>query len=295
MTDPPARPAAAPGGGAQHEQPPPWLTLGDGLVFPRVGLGTWQVPDDEVEQVVDRALELGYRSFDTAASYHNERGIGAAIRASGVARDHIRVTTKLWNSDHGAERARRACETSIERLGLDRVDLYLIHWPLPMRGRFVETWRTLAQLRAEGLVRAIGVSNFTEAHIRTLIDECGVVPAVNQVELHPLCQQTGLREFHARHGIVTQAWSPLGSGQGMVDLPLIRELAEACARTPAQVLIRWQLQSGHLVVPKTRNPERLAENLRVFDFSLDARAMAAIGGLDTGRRNGPDPDAFDYG
>ncbi|MFD6279667.1 aldo/keto reductase [Streptomyces sp. NPDC060209] len=255
----------------------------------------WKVPDEQAGSVVATALEAGYRSFDTATSYRNERGIGAAVADSGIPRDEIVVTTKLWNGDHGTEETLRAFDASLERLGLDHVDLYLIHWPLPMRDRYVETWRALEKIHADGRARAIGVSNFTAGHLTRLMETCDIVPAVNQVELHPLFPQRELREFHAAHGIVTQAWSPLGSGHGLLDLPVLKEIARTHGRSPAQVAIRWHLQLGNLVIPKSATPSRIAENLRVFDFDLDEVEMAAIADLDSGRRGGPDPDTFDYG
>ncbi|MFC9244934.1 aldo/keto reductase [Streptomyces sp. NPDC057136] len=271
------------------------VTLNTGATVPRLGVGTWQIPDDRAEAVVGNALEAGYRSIDTATSYRNERGIGAAVAASGIPRDEVVVTTKLWNGDHGTDETLRAFDASLERLRLDHVDLYLIHWPLPMRGRYVETWRALEKIHADGRARAIGVSNFTTGHLARLMETCDIVPAVNQVELHPLFPQQKLREFHAAHGIATQAWSPLGSGQGLLDLPVLGEIARAHGRSPAQVVIRWHLQLGNLVIPKSSTPSRIAENFRVFDFALDEGEMAAIADLDSGRRWGPDPDTFDYG
>jgi len=273
----------------------PITVLNNGVSAPQLGLGVWQIPDGDTESVVRAALATGYRGIDTAASYHNERGVGAAVRTSGVARDEIFVATKLWNRDHGADQALRAFDTSLDRLGLEWVDMYLIHWPLPLRDRYVETWRALEKIYANGRVRAIGVSNFTIGQLRRLMAECAIVPAVNQVELHPLFQQRELREFHAAHGIATQAWSPLGSGQGLLSLPVLADIARARDRSAAQVVIRWHLQLGHLVIPKSARPGRIAENFHVRDFSLDDGEMAAIGALDTGQRWGPDPDTFDYG
>lgn len=273
----------------------PTIVLNNGVSTPQLGLGVWQIPDGDTETVVRAALETGYRGIDTAASYHNERGVGAAVRTSGVSRDEVFVATKLWNSDHGTDQALRAFDASLDRLGLEWVDMYLIHWPLPLRDRYVETWRALEKIYANGRVRAIGVSNFTIGQLRRLMAERAIVPAVNQVELHPLFQQQGLREFHAAHGIATQAWSPLGSGQGLLSLPVLADIARARDRSAAQVVIRWHLQRGHLVIPKSATPSRIAENFHVRDFSLDDREMAAIDALDTGQRWGPDPDTFDYG
>ncbi|MER6195762.1 aldo/keto reductase [Streptomyces sp. NPDC001586] len=255
----------------------------------------WQIPDGDAESLVGTALEAGYRGIDTATSYRNERGVGAAVAASGIPRDEMVVTTKLWNSDHGTDEALRAFDASLERLGMDRVDIYLIHWPLPLRDRYLETWRVLEKLHAEGRIRAIGVSNFTAGQLRRLMDCCDMVPAVNQVELHPGFQQAQLREFHAAHGIATQAWSPLGSGQGLLDLPVLGEIARAHGRSPAQVVIRWHLQLGNLVIPRSSAVARIRENFDVFDFSLNEHEMARIASLDTGQRQGPDPDTFDYG
>ncbi|MEU4655541.1 aldo/keto reductase [Streptomyces sp. NPDC023723] len=274
---------------------PPAVTLNTGARMPTLGLGTWQVPDSDTETVVKTALTTGYRSIDTATSYRNERGVGTGLRACGLPREDVFVTTKLWNADHGTDEARRAFDQSLERLGLEWVDLYLIHWPLPMRGRYVETWKALEGLHAEGRARAIGVSNFTAEHLRRLMAECDVVPAVNQVELHPLFAQRELRAFHAEHGIVTQAWSPLGSGQGLLDLPELTALARRRGLSTAQVVLRWHLQSGHAVIPRSADPAHLAQNAEVFGFTLDDAEMAAVDSLDTGLRRGPDPDTFDYG
>jgi 2,5-diketo-D-gluconate reductase A len=274
---------------------PSSVVLNSGTSCPRLGLGTWQIPVEHIQAVVAVALEIGYRGIDTAPSYHNEGGIGAAVAASGIPRDHVFVTTKLWNADHGGDEAVRAFDASVNRLGLDWVDLYLIHWPLPMRDRYVDTWRALEKIHANGRARAIGVSNFTADHIRRLMDASGIVPAVNQVELHPLFQQRELREFHTAHGIATQAWSPLGSGRGLLELPVIVDIARGHGRSAAQVVLRWQLQLGNLVVPKSVTPSRIAENFDVGDFVLNDVELAAIAELDTGQRFGPDPDTFDYG
>ncbi|MFK4099078.1 aldo/keto reductase [Streptomyces sp. NPDC019531] len=273
----------------------PTVPLNTGARMPKLGLGTWQIPDEDVEKVVATALATGYRAIDTATSYRNERGVGAGVTASGLPCEDVFVTTKLWNADHGTDEARRAFDASLERLGLDRVDLYLIHWPLPMRGRYVETWKALEKIHAEGRARAIGVSNFTTGQLRHLMDTCDVVPAVNQVELHPLFAQRELRAFHAEHGIVTQAWSPLGSGQGLLNLPVLTDIARQRGLTPAQVVLRWHLQRDTVVIPKSVDPGRLASNADVFGFTLDDTEMAAIDSLDTDRRRGPDPDTFDYG
>ncbi|MER5620029.1 aldo/keto reductase [Streptosporangium sp. NPDC002544] len=267
------------------------ITLNNGVSMPRLGFGVYQVPPSETAQAVSAALEAGYRSIDTAKLYDNERGVGEALAASGLPRDEVFVTTKLWNSDHGYDAALAAFDASMERLGLEQLDLYLIHWPTPARDLYVETWRALEKLYTEDRVRAIGVSNFQSAHLLRLIEECDIVPAVNQVELHPALQQVELREFHARHGIVTEAWSPLAQGAVLVD-PVIVDIAEKYGRTPAQVVLRWHLDLGNVVIPKSVTPSRIRENLDVFDFALADEDIAEIAKLDAGTRIGPDPDAF---
>ncbi|MEU0477618.1 aldo/keto reductase [Streptosporangium sp. NPDC006013] len=267
------------------------ITLNNGVSMPRLGFGVYQVPPSETAQVVSAALEAGYRSIDTAKLYGNEREVGEALAASGLPRDEVFVTTKLWNSDHGYDAALAAFDASMERLGLEQLDLYLIHWPTPARDLYVETWRALEKLYTEDRVRAIGVSNFQSAHLLRLIEECDIVPAVNQVELHPALQQVELREFHARHGIVTEAWSPLAQGAVLVD-PVIVDIAEKYGKTPAQVVLRWHLDLGNVVIPKSVTPSRIRENLDVFDFALTDEDIVEIAKLDTGTRIGPDPDAF---
>ena len=237
------------------------------------------------------ALEAGYRHIDTAAAYRNEPGVGLAIRASGLDRGEVFVTTKCWNDDHGRNESRRAFERSLARLEVDYVDLYLIHWPVPAHDRYVDTWRTFVELRDEGLVRSIGVSNFKPEHLRRLVEETGETPAINQVELHPYFQQVGLRREHQELGIVTEAWSPLAQG-AVLDEPAIVETAERHGRTPGQVVIRWHLQLGNVVIPKSVTPERIRQNFDVFDFTLSEREMEAIDALDRGERIGPDPSEF---
>ncbi|MFC9975076.1 aldo/keto reductase [Spirillospora sp. NPDC127200] len=261
--------------------------------MPQLGFGVWQVADDEAESAVRAAIETGYRSIDTAAVYENEAGTGRAVRACGVPRDELFVTTKLWNSDQGYDQTLRAFDASMERLGLDRLDLYLVHWPMPTVGAYLDTWRAMEKLRADGRVRAIGVSNFTVEALRRVIDEAEVVPAVNQIELHPYLQQNGLREFHEEHGIRTEAWSPLGQGKGLLEDPALAPIAEAHGKSPAQVVLRWHLQLGNVVIPKSVTPSRIAENFDVFDFELTGDDMAAIAELDSGTRLGPDPATFD--
>lgn len=266
------------------------VTLNDGRAMPRLGFGVYQVEDARAPEVVGAAIRAGYRSIDTAAIYHNEVGVGRAVRESGLPRADFFVTTKLWNDRHDA--ARPALDESLDRLGLDHVDLYLIHWPCPGQGRFVEAWKELVALREAGRARSIGVSNFTPEHLERIIGETGVVPAVNQIELHPRFQQAALRAVHGRHGIVTESWSPLGRGQGLAD-PVLAAIAKAHGRSPAQVVLRWQLQAGLVAIPKTATPARIAENIAVFDFALSAEEMARIAGLDRADgRTGPDPDSF---
>jgi 2,5-diketo-D-gluconate reductase A len=267
----------------------PDVTLNNGVRMPQLGFGVFQVGDDEARAAVATALECGYRSIDTAALYGNEHGVGVAVSASGIPREELFVTTKLWNADQGAGRVLPAFERSIDKLGLDYVDLYLIHWPVPSRGRFVETWEAFQGLYAEGRMRAIGVSNFTPPQLTRLLEETAVVPAVNQVELHPGFQQPELRAFHREHGIATEAWSPLGQGPALTH-PVITRLAERHEKTPAQVVLRWHLDLGNVVIPKSVTPGRIRENFSVFDFALTPEDARQIAGLESGHRIGPDPD-----
>jgi len=273
----------------------PPIILNNGVEMPQLGFGVWQVPDAEAERAVATALEAGYRSIDTAAIYGNEEGTGKAIAASGVPREDIFVTTKLWNSDHGYDAALRGFDASLDKLGLEYVDLYLIHWPTPARDKYVDTYKALEKLRSDGRVRAIGVSNFEPEHLRRLIAETSVVPAVDQIELHPHLQQRAAREYHAEQGIATEAWSPLGQGKGLLEVPAIVAIAQKHGRTPAQVVLRWHLQLGNVVIPKSVTPSRIKENIEVFDFSLDTEDLAAISALNEDRRLGPDPASFDMG
>ena len=275
------------------EQPAqPTVTLNNGVVMPQLGFGVWQVPDDESFPAVATALEAGYRSIDTAAMYRNESGVGKAIAASGIARDELFVTTKLNNDGHGREATLRAFEQSRKNLGLEYVDLYLIHWPLPAQDRYVETWQAFETLLRDGVVRAIGVSNFHTPHLQRLIDESGTVPAVNQIELHPYLTQQPLREFDAAHRIATEAWSPLASGGDVLTDPVITSLAEKYGKTPAQVILAWHLQLGNVVIPKSVTPARIRENFAVFDVELDPDDVVAISGLDRDGRTGPNPETF---
>ncbi|MFC8066012.1 aldo/keto reductase [Streptomyces sp. NPDC057293] len=267
----------------------PPIILNNGVEMPQLGFGVWQVPDDEAETAVVQALEAGYRSIDTAAIYGNEEGTGRALAASGVAREDLFVTTKLWNSEQGYDTALRAFDASMAKLGLEYLDLYLIHWPMPAEGRYVDTYKAFEKLLADGRVRAIGVSNFLPEHLERLTGETSVVPAVNQIELHPHLQQHASREVHAEQGIATEAWSPLGSGKGILDIPAIVAIAQKHNRTPAQVVLRWHLQLGNVVIPKSVTPSRIKENIDVFGFTLDTEDLAAISALNEDRRLGPDP------
>lgn len=270
----------------------PPIILNNGVEMPQLGFGVWQVPDDEAERAVSTALEAGYRSIDTAAAYNNEEGTGKAIATSGVARKDLFVTTKLWNSDHGYDSTLRAFDTSLEKLGLEYLDLYLIHWPTPARGKYIDTYKAFEKIYADGRAKAIGVSNFLPEHLDSLIEATSVIPAVNQIELHPQLQQIAAREYHAEQGIATEAWSPLGSGRGLLEVPAIIAIAQKHGRTPAQVVLRWHLQLGNVVIPKSVTPSRIKENIEVFDFSLDTEDIAAIAALNENRRLGPDPATF---
>jgi 2,5-diketo-D-gluconate reductase A len=271
----------------------PSIRLNNGVEIPQLGFGVFQVPPDEVIEPVTTAIRAGYRLLDTAAAYQNEEGVGKAIADAGVPREELFITTKLWNADQGYDNALRAFDASLQKLGIDQVDLYLIHWPLPKRDRYVETWKALEKIYADGRARAIGVSNFTERHLNRLLDETDVVPAVNQVELHPRLPQEELRAFHARHGIATEAWSPIGQGKGLLDDPVIGAIAERVGKSPAQVVLRWHVQLGNLVIPKSVTPSRIRENIDVFDFELSAADLGALTALGSGDRVGPDPEEFD--
>ncbi|MFF5256029.1 aldo/keto reductase [Streptomyces leeuwenhoekii] len=267
----------------------PTHTLNDGTALPALGLGTWPMDDAEAERAVHGALELGYRLIDTAANYRNETGVGRAVARSGVPREEIVVTTKLPGRHHGYEETLASFEESRARLGLDHVDLYLIHWPLPRVGRYVDSWRAMIKLREEGLVRSIGVSNFTPGHIERLEKETGVLPSVNQIELHPLLPQEELRAFHAGKGVLTESYSPLGRGSDLLADPVLARVAGSRGVTPGQVVLRWHTQLGAVPVPKSASPERQRENLDVFGFELDADEMRAVAAR-ARRRLGGDPE-----
>ncbi|GAA4983009.1 aldo/keto reductase [Kineococcus glutinatus] len=273
----------------------PTITLNNGVTVPQLGFGVWQVPDDEAVPAVAATLEAGYRLIDTAAVYGNEVGVGKALAASGVPREELFVTTKLWNADQGFDSALRAFDASLGRLGLEYVDLYLIHWPVPAKDAYVDTWRAFERIYAEGRARAIGVSNFEPHHVERLLAETGVVPAVDQVELHPYLQQRRLREALAPHQVVAEAYSPLSSGGDVLTDPVIGAIARAHGRSPAQVVLRWHVEQGHLVIPKSVTPERIRANIDVFDIELTEDELGQIAGLDRAGRVGAHPDTFNLG
>ncbi len=269
----------------------PRIALHDGVEIPQLGFGVFQVPPEETQSVVELALEAGYRHVDTAAAYRNEAGVGAALAASGLPREDVFVTAKLWNSQQGHDSALEAFEASLGRLGLEYVDLYLIHWPVPREDRFVDTWRAFERILEEGHARTIGVSNFRIEDLERLAVETGTRPTVNQVELHPRHQQGELRAWHVEHDIATEAWSPLAQGD-LLDDETISEVASRHGKTPAQAILRWHIQLGNVVIPKSVTPERIRENLELFDFELSEEEMAAIAELDIGERIGPNPETF---
>jgi 2,5-diketo-D-gluconate reductase A len=269
----------------------PRLALHDGIEIPQLGFGVFQIPPAETQAAVESALEAGYRHIDTAGAYRNEAGVGAALAASGLPREEFFVTTKLWNSEQGHDSTIAAFEASLDRLGLDHVDLYLIHWPVPTEDRFVETWRAFEQIYEEEGARAIGVSNFRIEDLERLQTETDTRPTVNQIELHPRFQQAELRAWHAENDIATEAWSPLAQGE-LLDDERIVEIAERHDKTPAQTILRWHLQLGNVVIPKSVTPERIRENMEIFDFELSDEEMAEFARLDSGERIGPDPATF---
>jgi diketogulonate reductase-like aldo/keto reductase len=268
----------------------PNVILNNGIEIPQLGFGVWRIPSEETKKAVLAALDAGYRHIDTAKLYDNEEDVGAAVRESGLDRDAVFVTTKVWNSDQGYDDTLRAFDASMQRLGFDVLDLYLIHWPLPGKGLAADTWRAMEKLYHDGRVRAIGVSNFHAHHLRALIDHAEVVPTVNQVELHPYLQQDELRAVNTELGVATEAWAPLARGGELLADPVIKHLADKHARTPAQVVLRWHVQMDTIVIPKSVTPSRIAENFDIFDFELDDEDMAAVAGLDKGRRTGAHPD-----
>jgi 2,5-diketo-D-gluconate reductase A len=270
----------------------PSLVMNNGLEIPQLGFGVFLVPPEETSNAVAEALNTGYRLIDTAQGYRNEEGVGSAIAESDVSRDELFITTKLTNSKHGYDSALTAFDDSMKKLGLDVLDLFLIHWPLPMFDQYVETWRAFERLLADGRVRSIGVSNFEIAHLQRLLAETDVTPAVNQVELHPEFPQEELRAFHEEHGILTESWGPLGQGKGLLENPSIVEVARRKDRTPAQVVLRWHVQLGSVVIPKSVHSDRIRENIQVFDFELDDADMADISTVRTGQRLGADPNEF---
>ena len=276
----------------------PTIKLNDGTSIPQFGLGVWQVPQDETEQVVSEALEVGYRHIDTAQMYQNEAGVGAALKSAGLAREDVYVTTKLNNSQHEQASAKASLERSLELLGLDRVDLFLIHWPLPTQydGTYAKTWEALVGLRDAGLTTSVGVSNFQPDHLDKIVAETGVAPAVNQIEVHPYFANEAARAATLAHGAKVESWSPLGQGGGELTDPVVAEIASAHGKSPAQVLLRWQIDRGDIVFPKSVRRERLEENLAIFDFELSADQVTALAALDKGEsgRSGPNPDTFDW-
>ncbi|AOT03058.1 aldo/keto reductase [Arthrobacter sp. U41] len=271
----------------------PSIVLNNAVKVPQLGFGVYQIEPDEVRGATELALDAGYRHIDTAAAYANEAGVGQAVRNSGIPRDEIFITTKLRNADQGYESALAAFEDSRRELGVDVIDLYLIHWPYPRHNRFVDSWKALEKLYAEGAVRAIGVSNFLEPHLDRILAEGEIVPAVNQIELHPSFQQADLTRYSAARGIAVEAYSPLGQGEDL-NSAVVRRLAETHGVTPAQIILRWHLQLGHIVIPKSVAAERIQENIDVFDFSLSEQEVVLISGLESGLRTSGDPATFDF-
>lgn len=269
----------------------PIIKLRDGNMMPQLGLGVWQASIEEARHAILEALKVGYRSIDTAAVYKNEEAVGQALHETDVPREDIFITTKLWND--AQQNAQQALETSLKKLQLEQVDLYLMHWPCPEKDRYVDAWKQMIALQQQGLIKSIGVCNFHESHLKRLIDETGVTPVVNQIELHPMLQQRTLHAWNALHQIQTESWSPLAQGgEGVFDQEIIRHLAKKYGKTPAQIVIRWHLDSGLVVIPKSVTPARIHENFQVFDFRLDKAEISEITKLDSGKRLGPDPETF---
>ncbi len=271
----------------------PLLTMNDGSTIPQLGFGVFQIPQEATQSAVTTALETGYRLIDTAQGYRNEEGVGAAVAASDLALDDLYITTKLANREQGYDSTLTAFDASMDKLGIDVLDLFLIHWPQPMFDQYVDTWRAFEKLQTDGRIRSIGVSNFEVEHLERLAQETSVVPAINQIELHPEFAQAELRAYHAEHGILTEAWGPLGQGKGLLEESQVVDLAGSLGRTPAQVVLRWHVQLGNVVIPKSVTPERIRENFAIFDFELDGDAMSRLAELDSGRRLGSDPLKMD--
>ncbi|WP_438317110.1 aldo/keto reductase [Sporosarcina sp. FA9] len=269
-------------------------TVNNGLKIPQLGYGVWKIPDDEAEHTVQKAMDAGYRLIDTAKIYKNEVGVGKAIAATNVPRAELFITTKLWNADQGYETALKAFDESLEKLGLDYVDLYLIHWPTPMFDMYVESYKALETIYKDGRAKAIGVCNFDIEHLQRIMDECEIIPAVNQIEYHPYLQQTELKKFCTEHGILIEAYSPLMNGTKVLEDPVIQELAKQHSKTPAQIILRWHLQTDVVPIPKTVTPSRMDENLNVFDFELSEEDLNKIAALDKGERHNAVPSEFSY-
>lgn len=271
-------------------EPAPLIRLNDGSSIPQIGLGTWPLSDEEVADAVVKAIEIGYRHFDTAVKYGNETGVGKGIRDTGIDREDMYVTTKLDGTYQGHDRAIEGLEGSLERLGLGYVDLLLIHWPLPQLDEYISTWKTFERLQREGRVRSIGVSNFKPSHLERLIEETSVVPAVNQIQVSPSITRIDSRAFHDHYGIASVAYSPLGAGKDLLNAPVLARIAEKHGKTPGQIVLRWHIQEDLIPIPKTANPQRMKENLSIYDFELDAGDMSAIATLDAGQDAGVDSD-----
>jgi 2,5-diketo-D-gluconate reductase A len=271
----------------------PGIELNNGTTIPQLGFGVFQIDPSDTAEAVSTAFEICYRHIDTAQMYGNEAEVGEAIKSSGIDRDELWITTKCNNSNHGRLDAQKALDESLSKLGLDYVDLYLIHWPLPGKDLYVDTWKGFEEALGDGKVRTIGVSNFQPHHLDRLLEETETVPAVNQIELHPHMQQAGLRAYHERHGIRTEAWSPIGQGRGLLDAPELGEIAQAHGKSAAQVVLRWHIQIGNIIFPKSVTPDRVRENFEIFDFELTDEDMQKIEGMEKAERLGPDPDQFD--
>ncbi len=271
-----------------------YITLNNGLKMPQLGFGVWQVENDEAAKAVSKALEVGYRSIDTAMIYKNEEGVGKAIKESSVPREDLFITTKVWNSDQGYENTLRAFDESLERLGLDYVDLYLIHWPTPEYDDYVDTYKAMEKLYNDGRVKAIGVCNFEIEHLQRLLDECDVKPVLNQIECHPHLAQNDIKEFAAKHDIFVEAWSPLEQGGEILKDDAVKNIAASHDKTPAQAVLRWHLQNNTIVIPKSVTPSRIEENFNVFDFELTNEEMESINSLNLDRRKGPHPNEMNH-